>query len=989
MNLFDDKVRLYNYIIQNEDIPISDDSLFNFELLAKLAKAISSENRKELLKWNLTSNQLDFLVNYFCSNFTKFDKDTPQLFKDNEKCILNVASKDIGFLNELSVTKSNRNIIDNLVELALNNNYIISFKSPSFFKRNFKVAFNSIKINPSSASYAAIDFMKDEERKEIIDYLLTLDKRYAYNIYDTRYLIECHKKGWITRIDIMDDAEKDKELFDYIEKKGIKIDKSIFDFNVDVIATSKNLEKIVKKAVDYYTKSHEEEPRYLEDYIPQICKLIRMGFSEPLTIKKLKDFFGRSLEEEWELYINKEPFPKNIANKIIATLKLSDNPDEYLPLIECYLDILRTRLTHNEYKELLSSIYGFSNNYYYNVYFKTNADIIFQSEKIFLEREKEKYINDRYYEIFGPLLIPKKDMYKYHECNERRKKFREVARNRLAMIRGEVCDKYGLDYNDIWNISDSISSLEKCIYDKDNYDETISLEEEHKMYLREKRLFKIIRWLNSGKIDINDKTIAPYLNYIREESGEYFDRCLNKELPNKDKWEAKEKLYKIYKEIVEEAYYASMEDTWEDISSVLDDYIPRDIPLDDDHFIINARTPMYLFISSLYDVSKSDLEEFFDNLDKYEEFFKRTGALHFILANQSKSYFKGHKKDCSCNTYMNFFISSLIKNSNYKDYSKAKDLYELYSIVNPMQFMTIESSYLLGEDCFHRVVNIKMESTFDDASNHAFMYLTEKKYSSIPFVKGTFENYKYESIAFSNGDFIKSSVEHNLSPDTMLSETSLKSPSIAVIKICDSYDNYIGMAIAERKGCGITFKNFSTAYSENEPIELQDIFKLITHIGYDMADKSESSKEDKHPISMVRVDIDSSDFREVEDLELEEDYDSYIYTMGDLGTSYPNIKQSDKLYKRERREPYTSSYNEAKEDIRRITTMQYLDTEEEVPTSFDDTSKYLVGENWFIAYDEESKTISNITVYEKDVDALKECKKHISLFKKNKYRVLK
>ena len=113
----------------------------------------------------------------------------------------------------------------------------------------------------------------------------------------------------------------------------------------------------------------------------------------------------------------------------------------------------------------------------------------------------------------------------------------------------------------------------------------------------------------------------------------------------------------------------------------------------------------------------------------------------------------------------------------------------------------------------------------------------------------------------------------------------------------------------------------------------------------------------------------------------------YTYLIGDASKWDVYAGIPNKLYKRERREPYTSSYNEAKEDIRRIATMQYLDTEEEMSLSFDDTASYLVGENWFIAYDEESKTISNITVYEKDVDALKECKKHISLFKKKKYKV--
>ena len=857
MYTLEEKIKLFNYIIQHENIPISRNSLFPSKDIRKVAEEISS--KETFPEWKLSREQIDYLVNYFCNYDLIFNDDTPSLLKNSKECILNAAKNNIKSINGTSITKNNRNIIDDLVELAIKNNYILVGNSPQYLKRNFKVALNSAKLDPSSAGWADERYFSEEEKEKFINHLLSLDNCDACQIIDSRYMIESNKRGWRWRKDdnLAYYAKKNKDLFKYLEDKGYTFEEDIFHFNLDVLTTSNNLESFVKRVLDKYLHNFAcierqiEGIKVLQENIPSLCKIIRAGFSTPLTVSKIKTFFGKALEEEWYDNLVYEPYPNNIANKIISYLKDCGYFTSFL-YIEEYLNILKKQLTHEEYKELLTAMQKFAYEYNKNeTYSADDANIIFKSEKLFLEREKENYIKTRYYEIFGPILIPKKDKGKYYDLNDRRNSLKKIfsySNGYLDNIIKDVSEKYKMDKVEEQYLRENLDCFEGFLYGKDDYNEQIPIEEDHIMYQKEKTLYKIIRWLNCGKIDINNKTISYYLNYIRERDGVYYDRWFNLDLPDKVTWEEKERIYKIYKEVLEEAYYKAFEGDYDTYFIGPFGYIPKDIPFDDEHFEVQTATCIFSFIKELLEVSTSDLKGFLDNADKYEEYLKRTSAFHFILANDNDNYFRGKNKECDCNMYEKFYISRLINNYMKKDYIKTNNVYELFGIANRLQYIDEEGYDLLGDEYFHKVVNQQYNS-FGSSDSVNFKYLTIKNKSIIPFVKGSFENYKYENYTFSNGDFIKDAINRDLSPSTLLNRTNLESNDSSVIRVCDSFDNYIGTVSVTRRGNGISFGNFIYNSSDSSEVaELEDIFNLLRHIGEEIVLKTHLCKDDKTPI---------------------------------------------------------------------------------------------------------------------------------------------
>ncbi len=193
-----DKINLFNYIMNNKNIPLSSGDTFNPLKLAKVAKIISSKDKERLNNWELSKEEIDILVEDFCKNNVEVTNDTPYLFLSNPKCIAHLAwSKYATALGKIKVNKNIMMSIKDLEKLAIDNNYVLSFDSPVIFKNSYAIAFNSIKLDPNSSTNINFEYFSDEEKKSIVDYLISLDLdelEIGFNIVDYNFITYAKKK---------------------------------------------------------------------------------------------------------------------------------------------------------------------------------------------------------------------------------------------------------------------------------------------------------------------------------------------------------------------------------------------------------------------------------------------------------------------------------------------------------------------------------------------------------------------------------------------------------------------------------------------------------------------------------------------------------------------------------------------------------------------------------------------------------------------------
>ena len=985
MSTLNDKIKLYNYIMNNKNIPLSSGDSFNIQKLAKVAHFISSSDKEKLNSWELSKEEIDLLVDDFCNSNVTVNQNTPSLFLTNPICIAHLAWSNLESFEKIKVNKEVMINIKELEKLAIRNNYILSFESPLIFKDSYAVSLNSIKLDPNSCAYIDFEVFSDEEKRNIVDYLLSLDIEHLEvgdNIVDYRFLVEANKRGWLTDDILFTFMEKCPELANYLYEIGNLGVSDLKSVPLDVLAKRDDFEEILTKMLSSYKSDRTN--LYLEN-ISNFASFIKASFGSNPSIESLKKFFRRYAEEHWEKYklYNKGNYI-DLFSKITSLIIPSEDFKRTMDLTSDIRNRFKKILTPDEYREFFSAIREFYRVKTIEYYPEEASNTINKYIAICIEREKEKYIDYLYRRIFKYIVRPKKDRGLY--VKEKRNKLKVADMYSCGNNYDEIMNKYFTKYN--------LSSAEKGFiagyviasnsnssrnYYEDFLDDSVLLRKYKKAILG-KKLESIVNKLNNKEISIDDYNLGHYIDYIYESEGVYYAREADDytEYEYKEKFESDTRLYKIAHEIMEEIYfealakYSALQD-----NETLIDY---NHPLDDEHFEVYCPLTFGNIISTLLSPHCVLNKKILDNHEKKADVLSKTGLAKII-------FYQNKNNDILINDYLSSslysrvtpfdLLKSLDRNIDKIDYSNI----DLYGFITSVFCGNIIDEYaynLLGEKHIHKVVEDNKEDYYsaDSIIFPSLLYLPKEE-SCIPFIDGMWHGYKYKSYYLPEGEYVRDCLDLGIDP------TECSDKNVSYIRITDSLDNFIGMFEVNRYGNHLYINNIHTIFNKKiYTDQLVRIQTLIIKVASDIMEITKKKVGDTNPIHYIDVDM-------IEEL-IEDEDDFRIRKFHDNAHIKENKSYVPRIYNRPRSEEIvTNNFDEVKDSIlRTISLNRILRGDKKEFINHDENSSYIVGDNWFIIYDEKEKTILDSRVLDYDMEALNECKDAINSLKNKKYKVL-
>lgn len=879
--------KIFNFILKDKNIQFQAESIFNRDTLLFLWQIIQGEVADTFC---LNEKQENLLIQSFIESDAIFDQDTPTCIRGNSHCIELAIERNIESIHYIHYIDST--LEKKIIHLSENSDFSINEDTCDLVKRIFEVAFSSIKHDIFSADFLSWEEFSEKQVNILVDELIR--QHYLLHQESPDFLKENKRialfsleqdancKEYISA-DLMGDLDVFKFFILNYELSNIEIKQFTLNMfsNFDVWKVAfENLEAYGSS----YVLAHYKE-RFESLFYDSIFKFPKISTFRPI--------FDVIIEQEWIQEKNANPMNyENIFAKICSYLRNHEDISQISRL--SFMTNMRILLGESRYSLLYSSMEKYSNIYHGNnqnmlELLEEPQNVISKFSALYISKCKEQFKKEaleKYYRLLYPYFILdeenpliKKRMV-YRSKKEQFKYLFEHHPNELSSFINFLKEKYkdSLDEESIMNYI-----LQFALFDNYKLDMFESEPFKYQNYLKYKKTLKLIHRLNSNYIKWDGPEVANYQDLIQLDPttlkyiyiGEKYTKY---DLEEFQKYENHLDLFKrIKKDIVMEINHRKLDedDVDEDYLSTL----ARDLPFTDQYFKFNPsnleKFNMNEFFGIILNRGDGFTHSSFLRDDSYQnlyQFLVDNGAVWLTLFSvrrrtfDLKDYGFDEKGIVKFISDMNDITS--LANIFGIDICHVKQLMLLSKMID---FVDQETLAVLGKDLILELINDmeytnENESKIIDIAKSLVCSMVTRGKSTVPYIKGGLFNYKYSLYDSLDTDLLLSGIKTDAcfrcdgNDNDFLHYCALNKNGF-VIKITDSFDNFVARASGFRHGNCVFINQLRMIYDDtrgdgytsgysNEKNEIIETFKKACN---DMIQISQQNENEENPIDYVFV----------------------------------------------------------------------------------------------------------------------------------------
>lgn len=882
--------KLFDFILINKNIILSEFGLFSRDTLILLRDIIKGKKQND---FTLSKRQENALISAFINGDCVFDEDTPYLILTNPDCINAAIDRDINSANYIE--DFTPELAQKVLNLAIKKKYILTSNSPEFLKSNYEIALNSIRQDVDSADYVNWNSMKKEEFDDLIQetinagYLLTL--RSCYALHDNPDIVLNSISKDIKTIAYSSSAAKSHpKVFKYLIQHRYPFttrelkEQSLYSFSeLDTMRYAMGKLRILDKDSNVFL----EDPNDIDKYIERYIELFVKAFNTPPTIQGLKTVLQVCAESEWDKYRAKNLNDyANIFGKICTELKSNNDFSDAITRL-AFLEKMQNVLG-DKYDLLLEAMEHYhsiihSSMQLVNINFA--RDQIAKLSALYVSISKENFKKERIEEHFEDIknyFTPKRThpiIYKKLIEHKHKDKFVELFHDNDSEIINflENLVKQYSDSTDSDTIWKMIICFLKIGYSKLN--QIIREPRGWNDYKRYEEASKIINRLNSHYIKYTDLELVKYrdiIKYSYETDKYYYDGPSfdNESISRYNEYRKKLQVFeKVKQQIIIKAKKL-------EVNSEIDDdelkSISGDLPFTDEYFefigLDNCRFSLKDFIESCFYYNKfiepSSIidDEAYDILRNY---VLNNGLVWMLLLINEYKYGSldeiGIDKKSILTSFDNMKeVSRLSKIFKY-DINKYEDVLALCELSDCADEKTIA---ILGKDIIFKLSKYQDYTSENSEeivrmAKELVLEMTKRNKSTVPYVSGRTNNYMYSIYSPQDETILLAGINTDAcfridgNDNDFLHYCALDKNGF-VIKITDSFGNFMARASGFRNGNGVYINQLRTiydiggeGYEGSYKKEKSEIIETFYKACNDIVQTSQQNKNEQDKIDFV------------------------------------------------------------------------------------------------------------------------------------------
>ena len=892
----DELKKIFDFILINKNIPLSNYGLFSRDTLIILRDIIKGKRPND---FNLSEKRIKILIRAFLTSNSIFDENTPKFILMNPDCINIAVERDVNSVNYVS--KFTPELEKKVIYLAIKNKYILSIDSPLFLKRNYIVSLNSIRQDVNSANFIDWNSFSKEDYDSLIKETINAGYRLSSNSCsilkeNIDIVIESISKDIKTADYVPKTTKSNPKVFKYLLLNGYDVsDKDFYDqslssyADLDIMKYALQHFQILSHDNKSFSELSKKYPYAINKYIDRFSRLFSNAIMTIPTINSFNGIFQYSADVEWEDYRNEnlDDFA-NVFGKICGELQTTNNFKDALDNL-CFLPSMKKALD-DRYNLLIKAM-----EQYHMVIHSTqkldNIDLarnqIAKLSSLYVSISKDNFKKEQleeYEELIFNYFIPRKDNpFVYKKIIEKKQKnvIKKLYHQEDKIIYNfleDIVRAYSSDIekDTLWQMIDNFISN-----DYSKMDAFIKAPRGFNNYKRYEEACKLINRLNSKYIKYTDQELVRYLDIIKYDFSNdkyyYIGPSFNNEQVSKyTEYRKKQRIFeKIKKQIIFKArtMKISEEITREELVE-----LKHNLPFNDEYYEFDKYYfTKYFNFEDFIDscIVDNDIIEPISLLDDETynvlcNYVINNGLIWLLLFlnsgedNDLEAYFD---KESLLDTmdYMEEIVR-LSKILNY-DLNKYEDIVSLEDLG---QCADDEAIAILSGEIIEKLSKDQTYTNNDTKkiitiAKELVCQMVKRTESTVPYVKGQTMNYVYSLYDSQDEEILLSGINTNAcfrvdGVDNDFLHYCVLNKNGFVIKITDILGNFIARASGFRNGNSVYINQLRTIYDEggegyegrydNEKAEIIETFKKACD---DIVETSQKNKDEKDKIDFVFV----------------------------------------------------------------------------------------------------------------------------------------
>lgn len=893
-------MKIFDFILENKNIIIGDNSLFSRDTLMMIRAIVKG---KVPNNFELTSEQKQLIITAFINSNNYFNEDTPHFILTNQDCINAAIGRNINSAN--FIEKFTPELSQKVLNLAISKKYILASNSPAFLKVNYAIALNSIRQDPNSANYVDWDAMIKEDFDDLIQETIKVGYKLSSDsctvlTENPDIVLNSITKNMDTLRYSSEIAQNHPKVFKYLISKGHDFsERELKRKPLSTFADKESMTYAIEKLniLDEddrdFARLFEDCPndidKYIERYIERYIEFYVKAINTSPTIRSFNSVLQVCAESKWDEYReeNLDAFA-NIFGKICTELRINNYYNDAVDRLH-FLNKMQEALD-DKYNLLLQAMEQYHTIMHSNIQLGNidyARDQIAKLSALYVSISKEKFKKERLEEYFDDIkecFIPRKEhpiIYKKLVEHKYKEAFKELYQNKdntICSFLESIVKQYSdnIDKETIWCMIDNF--LDNGYSKMDSF---IKAPRGWNNYKRYEEASKLINRLNNHYIKYTDLELIRYLDIIKydNEKDKYYYTGPSFEEESITRYNEYRKKLQIFDKIKQQIIFKAKK---LEINNTISDQelmaIAEDLPFTDEYFEFKKSTnndfDLGDFINScVMDddfIEPSSLidDEAYNILTNYAI---NNGLVWMLLlinkcGNNSLDEISIDKETILATFDYMKEVARLAKMFSY-DINKYEDVLTLCEL---SECADDESIAILGKDVISKLCRYQ-EYTNEDAMEIVRMAkelvceMPKRDKSTVPYIKGSYGNYKYSMYDSQDETILLAGINTNAcfridgNDNDFLHYCALDKNGF-VIKITDTFGNFIGRASGFRNGNGIYINQLRTIYDEggdgyegnyeNEKLEIIETFKRACN---DIVEISQKNKEEQDKIDFVFV----------------------------------------------------------------------------------------------------------------------------------------
>ena len=881
-------MKILDYILENYD-SLMDNCLFSSDFLLQIRNYVKGKRVDDSF---MLDGHKEFLIKHFLKYGSSFNEDTPNIITSNILCIDKALNSDINSINYIyDIFNKMPRFKDYIIKSALDNNYILSSKSPLMFRSNFSICLNSIKIDCFSSNYVDFISLNDEEIILLINELLS--SNYILNGNSSKFL-RSNEKVIIHSIMIDPNSYHDSDISLH-ENYNIfnALVKAKYSFILDdLLAVPLSYLKDLK-SLSYCFECLQMYPNANQLFKERFSKLYFDSLRSFPTIKSFDEVFDYLCENCWLYYKhNNVNILSNVFSKICSMIQSNDSYHDFLIEFKELGNNMEIILK-GRFELLMDSIYK-----YYELYHNSSRDksgiemyktIISRLSSLYIADSKEVYkkkIRCQFYDVIKKYFKPRLDN---KIINKRLLQFirKSIFRSRyiendpeLINFINDLTDRYVNDYGE-W-IKLVINTYLKRGYTDLYY--ILKKPDNYFVYLKYKNAVKLVNRLNSGYINFKDNELNNYRDVIvYDHSFKCYKCIINIDSFNYDECLSYERKELIFKKFIKDVMiFINNIKVDNNMISIYNNYIDgiiKDLKFNDDFYEFNfdflSKYNFSNLVINCTDSFKSFNLSTLINDNNYKtiyDFLVNKNVLWFLLLKSDLTFDLLDNSGISFYNIIDIFnnIDKIIYLSNSMKI-KIDNISNLFLLEKLISCCDERNINLLGFDIINMLCsNISYASFYTacdivSVASDLVCQMSKKEKSSVPYVSGYYSDYNYSMYdSFSKevlltGIFTDSCLR-TCGNDNDLFHYCLIDKNGFIIRIANSNGDFIGRAAGFRNGNFVFINQLRTIYDVGGigykgkfASEQNEIIDVLKHACQEMISISKNNSLEKVKIDYVFI----------------------------------------------------------------------------------------------------------------------------------------